>query len=131
LMMGGTTENSAHPRLLIQTQHGPALLLSPIETSDVVAQQRQANRLANTSNATATTDRKTQRWSKEEDAILKKATRNESGPKYAWAHIAQKYFSNSRTAIQCKTRWTKVRRGFIPTIQLVLLVSHQCSYFCL
>jgi hypothetical protein len=116
LMMGGTTESSTHPRLRIQTQHGPALLMSPIETSDAVAQQR----LANTSNAPATTARKIQRWSKEEDAILMKATRNEIGPKYAWALIAYHYFSNSRTAIQCKSRWTKVRRGCIPTFQLIL-----------
>lgn len=104
LKMGETSKCGAQPPLLIQTQHGPALLLSPIESSRAVAQQR----LIKTAVAATASDRKPQLWSKEEDAILKKAVQQESGKKYRWMDIAKKYFLDSRTAVQCKNRWNKV-----------------------
>ncbi|CAJ1960093.1 unnamed protein product [Cylindrotheca closterium] len=58
--------------------------------------------------------RKFQRWLEEEDEILKQAIEAEGSPKVNWKRIASKYFSNQRTALQCKSRWTKsVKPGVV------------------
>lgn len=58
--------------------------------------------------------RKFQRWTREEDRILKIAVKNEGPPPMplgCWRHIATKYFGNARTAVQCRTRCKKVCKG--------------------
>jgi Myb-like DNA-binding domain len=46
------------------------------------------------------------RWNREEDSRLEQAVELE-GP--AWALIATKYFGNTRSQHQCRSRWKKVR----------------------
>lgn len=55
--------------------------------------------------------RRFQRWTDEEDALLKKALKVEGKPPYQWHRIGEKYFNNSRTGVQCKSRWCKVSLG--------------------
>jgi hypothetical protein len=53
-------------------------------------------------------DRKFQRWTEEEDDILRDAFRMQCGPTMHWKTIARQCFGNRRSASQCKSRWTKV-----------------------
>jgi hypothetical protein len=53
-------------------------------------------------------DRKFQRWTEEEDDMLRNAFRMQRGPTTHWKKIARQYFGNRRSASQCKSRWTKV-----------------------
>ena len=47
----------------------------------------------------------------EEDALLQTAINLEGGgPPYNWKTIAREYFRGSRNHLQCKGRWTKVRK---------------------
>ena len=51
--------------------------------------------------------KKTSRWTKEEDAILRKAVEADTGTKTDWKRIAASHFAGSRDASQCRTRWSK------------------------
>ena len=53
--------------------------------------------------------RKFQRWSHEEDHLLKMAVLEHGHPPINWKRIASKYFANARTGTQCKSRYAKVR----------------------
>ncbi|KAL3944522.1 MAG: hypothetical protein SGBAC_001390 [Bacillariaceae sp.] len=102
---------------IIKTQFGPAVLLDPKDPNNAnitslqhatIAQPPSFNVLgARHSNADNSSNRKFQRWSPEEDDVLKNAVETEGGPPINWKRIASKYFSNVRTALQCKSRWTK------------------------
>ncbi|CAJ1949558.1 unnamed protein product [Cylindrotheca closterium] len=50
---------------------------------------------------------KFRRWQPEEDDVLKFAVETEGGPPINWKRIAHTYMNNTRTALQCKSRWTK------------------------
>ena len=53
--------------------------------------------------------RKYQRWTEEEDDLLREAIdKHVGGPPYNWKRISRKYFKCFRTASQCKNRWKKV-----------------------
>lgn len=91
-------QQDSEQRIIVQTAQGPALLLS------------------GTTISSSPSSRKFQRWSEEEDTILQRAIYIEGGAPHNWKKIAKKYFSNVRTALQCKSRWTKslqpgVRKG--------------------
>jgi hypothetical protein len=58
-------------------------------------------------NATPSNHRKFQRWSEDEDSILKHAIAVEGKAPYNWKRIAKNNFSNTRSGLQCKSRWTK------------------------
>jgi hypothetical protein len=91
---------------VVQTPHGLAILI-PTQHLGMVDPQK----IAATTAPTATTStRKFQRWTEEEDDILKYAVSREGPPPHNWKRIAKKHFSNSRSSHQCKSRWTKVRR---------------------
>ncbi|CAJ1949546.1 unnamed protein product [Cylindrotheca closterium] len=102
---------------VIKTQMGLAVLLNSKDPNSatisslqqsVVVQQPGSNVLGvYHSNADNNSSRKFQRWSPEEDDILKTAVETEGGPPINWKRIASKYFSNVRSALQCKSRWTK------------------------
>jgi len=52
--------------------------------------------------------RKYQRWTEDEDDLLRSAI-DKSGPApYNWKRISRKYFRGIRTSVQCKNRWLKV-----------------------
>jgi hypothetical protein len=97
---------AADERYVVQTVHGPALLLtgkSFCSPSSSISQNAQ-------SEPSTPNNRKFQRWSEEEDETLLYAISAEGKNTHNWKRIAKKYFSNSRTGLQCKSRWTKVRR---------------------
>ena len=89
-----------NPRV-IQTPHGPAFLLNaPVKLS--------STGMASTANPMATQRlRKFQRWSDAENEILRFAVESEEEAKPNWKKISRTFFANSRTPLQCKTRWTK------------------------
>lgn len=47
-------------------------------------------------------------WTHKEDNTLRLAMGNEDRDKVCWKRIAGKYFDNTRSAQQCKVRWTNV-----------------------
>ena len=79
---------------IIQTAHGPALLLSPSVAKNPISNKNEPAR-------------RFQRWSEEEDLLLKAAVDLEGKPT-DWKRVASKYFLNSRNSSQCKGRWKKV-----------------------
>lgn len=122
-----------HSQYVIQTPHGPALLLgrdggggygtgnaatapnnntlmSPLQVTH--PNPHDVNAISSVPSIqvkpTASTNRKFQRWSDEEDQLLKDAVEREPGPPYNWRKIANLHFPSSRTSSQCKSRWTKV-----------------------
>eukprot|EP00980_Cylindrotheca_fusiformis_P010210 scaffold2271_cov130-Cylindrotheca_fusiformis.AAC.5 len=105
-----TIEPTSHP-LVVRTSRGLALLLNNNGSNTVSFprphQEPDLRTLKKPLNVPSNTDRKFQRWSEEEDEILKQAVQIEKGPPINWKRIAQKYFSNVRTGLQCKSRWTK------------------------
>lgn len=104
---------------VIKTDMGPAVLLSSARSKHghipslehhpaMWLQQPTSNVLGvHHSNVDNSPTRKFQRWSPEEDDILKHAVKVEGGPPINWKRISSKYFSNMRSALQCKSRWTK------------------------
>ena len=99
-------QRSTGERMLVQTIHGPALLLTEQSFYAPVSTLNMAT--ASPKSPPVSRRRKFQRWSYEEDDLLKQAVEIEGQPPYNWIKIAKKYFSNSRTGVQCKSRWTKV-----------------------
>lgn len=61
-------------------------------------------------------DRRSGRWTEEEDAILIRAVEESAARKnqIQWTQIAQCYFKGTRNAAQCKSRWNKVRPDLAP-----------------
>jgi hypothetical protein len=98
---------AADERYVVQTVHGPALLLtgkSFCSPSSSISQNNAQSEPSTPNN------RKFQRWSEEEDETLLHAISSAEGKSpHNWKRIAKKHFSNSRTGLQCKSRWTKVR----------------------
>lgn len=98
---------SANHRVVIQTPHGPALLLADqmnLPQPPTVA--RSTTQLPSIKQKRL----KFQRWSEEEDEILRQAVELEGGTSHNWTKISRKYFANERTPLQCKSRWTKALR---------------------
>lgn len=118
-----TIETTNHP-FVVKTSRGLALLLNHDGSNTITIPQKHQQQQPIAANLTSksslslppNTDRKFQRWSEEEDDILKQAVRIEGGPPTNWKRIAQKYFGNSRTGLQCKSRYTKVRFLFYQKI---------------
>lgn len=128
-------ERTNHP-MVVKTSHGLALLLND-DGSNPVTVPRQLRQpqlygmsIASTSQLSIppNTDRKFQRWSQDEDDILKQAVRIEGGPPINWKRIAQKYFSNARTGLQCKSRWTKVR-SLVFTKMILCFIKSRLTFF--
>ncbi len=88
------------PRV-VQTPHGPALLLTT--PSSVMSNRVTSPLLQHPSSQ----QRKFQRWSDDEDAILRYAISCEDELKPNWKKISSNFFLNTRTPLQCKSRWTK------------------------
>lgn len=82
-------------------------LFVPVPISLLGSITQQGNVVSRQKLSTSSSDRKFQRWSEEEDETLKKAIQIEGPPPHNWKRIAKKYFSNVRTGLQCKSRWTK------------------------
>jgi hypothetical protein len=63
-----------------------------------------------TSNSMSGGDRRSGRWTDQEDAILTRAVEESAARKnqIQWTQIAQSYFKGTRNAAQCKSRWNKV-----------------------
>jgi hypothetical protein len=101
-----------NPRI-INTPHGPALLLNPPALH--------AN-AASPSMKSPGRQRKFQRWSEEEDAILRYAVSSEEESKPNWKKISTTFFASTRTALQCKSRWTK---SLQPGLQLGSWQEHE------
>ena len=95
------------PRKLVSTPRGPAILLSCID-SPQLKMMMQPTMMPQ--DKTSNQNRKFKRWSDEEDEMLRYAMSMEGPPPYNWKKIASRYFSNSRSSLQCKSRWTKVSR---------------------
>ena len=51
--------------------------------------------------------KKTLRWTKEEDEILRQAVEADTNTKTDWKNIAATHFAGSRDASHCRTRWSK------------------------
>ena len=75
-------------------------------------------------------------WTDEEDEILRYAVAEEKNHK--WKSIAKKYFNNTRSAEQCKSRWNNVRYSFVKecmTHDVPIFFSHNihtplfCHFF--
>lgn len=82
---------------LVQTEEGPALLLSSLPNLALPV-------------ATSSAPRQFQHWTREEDVLLKNAVAIEGGGPFCnWKHLAAKYFLNSRNASQCKGRWKRLK----------------------
>lgn len=92
-------------RVVIQTPHGPALLLSSQTFSRLSSPAVASSATPKT--ATPSSNRKFQHWSEEEDNMLKDAIAVEGKAPYNWKRIAKNNFSNTRSGLQCKSRWTK------------------------
>lgn len=89
--------------LVVQTPHGPALLLSSAqEPTHNGGSENEFH-----ASLPQPIKRKFQRWSDEEDNILRYAIESEGSAPYNWKKIATNYFGNSRSGLQCKSRWTK------------------------
>jgi hypothetical protein len=98
---GQGTMPGSLPRV-VQTPHGPALLLKPSTTAlPIPASLSFPNYAANVQ------QRKFQRWCDNEDAILRYAVSCEDESKPNWKKISKNFFSGSRSPLQCKSRWTK------------------------
>jgi hypothetical protein len=96
-------------RRIIQTPHGPALLLDSNSASIDSPHSMEATVPANvhsTESIDLTPQRKFQRWSEAEDAILRHAVDTESA-KPSWKKISNAFFGGTRTPLQCKSRWMK------------------------
>jgi Myb-like DNA-binding domain len=94
---------------IIQTPHGPALLLDSQAPphGHAHSSEVQGHPLVHSAASIATTPkRKFQRWSDDEDAILRLAIESES-TKPSWKKISKTFFASTRTPLQCKSRWTK------------------------
>ena len=52
--------------------------------------------------------RKYQRWTEDEDDLLRSAIDKCGHPPYNWKRISRKYFRGIRSSVQCKNRWMKV-----------------------
>lgn len=109
----------ANGSVIVQTTHGPALLLESQNLGHL--------KIKTSGSAASQANRKFKRWSDEEDEMLIEAIHFEGTPPYNWKRIARRYFSNTRTGQQCKSRWTKVR--FNQSIKdmpkyLVVLISN-------
>jgi hypothetical protein len=94
---------------VVQTVHGPALLLSsnPNYPIDVQTPAEVLNEMTPRTTFTIPSALKFQRWSDEEDETLRDAVQAQGQPPYNWKRISSKYFSNKRSGTQCKSRWTK------------------------
>lgn len=85
---------------IVNTPHGPALLLKP-------AQGSSASGVLSSSVNSSGRPRKFQRWSEEEDEILRYAVNSEDESKPNWKKISSTFFEGTRSALQCKSRWNK------------------------
>jgi hypothetical protein len=113
-------------RVVIQTAHGPAILLNQqvegkshnfggpgIVTSPSPDPQPPTS-----------SGKKFQRWSDDEDDLLRAAIRAEGKGPYNWKRISNKYLHNKRSAMQCKSRWTKVsQQNSHPSVVTVICIS--------
>jgi len=98
-------------RVVVQTPHGLALLLSPQSSPVAVLRKATSNKHPVLSVSTTPQRKKFQRWSHCEDNMLRRAVAAEGdGTSIEWKRISQLYFQNSRSPLQCKCRWTKVRQ---------------------
>lgn len=119
LKMNRLRENLPSERI-IETKQGLAVLLNGLPQKTTA------------SLSTRSQNRKFQRWSKEEDALLltavelEKSTKSVSGmTTINWKRIANDYFHGSRTDIQCKGRWKKVFS--IRPLHLLSIIASCCT----
>jgi len=69
----------------------------------------------------ANKDTKHKHWSDEEDETLNLAVETEQIKPIDWMKIARTFFSNTRSATQCKNRWKNVSKKFVRDVFLVNL----------
>lgn len=97
-------------RVVIQTAHGPAILLN----KQLEMKSHNFGSLGIVTSPSpdpqppTSSGKKFQRWSDDEDDLLSAAIRTEGKGPYNWKRISNKYLHNKRSAMQCKSRWTKV-----------------------
>jgi hypothetical protein len=84
---------------------------APISTDATSLKPLRKSALSSTATKSNTNgnNRKFKRWSAKEDNTLRNAMKLEWKGPFKWKNIARKYFNNSRTGVQCKSRWSKVR----------------------
>ena len=80
----------------------------PQSSSDASRSSKNISKI-NSSNR-ANKDTKHKHWSEEEDETLKLAVEIEQFGPTSWIKIARNYFSNTRSATQCKNRWKNVSK---------------------
>jgi hypothetical protein len=97
-------------RVVIQTAHGPAILLN--QQVEVKSHNFGSAGIVTSPSPDpqppTSSGKKFQRWSDDEDDLLRAAIRAEGKGPYNWKRISSKYLHNKRSAMQCKSRWTKV-----------------------
>jgi hypothetical protein len=97
-------------RVVIQTAHGPAILLN--QQVEVKGHNLGSLGIVTSPSpdpqAPASSGKKFQRWSDDEDDLLRAAIRAEGKGPNNWKRISNKYLHSKRSAMQCKSRWTKV-----------------------
>lgn len=97
-------------KVVIQTAHGPAILLN--QQLEVKSHKFGSPGIVTGPSPDhqppTSSGKKFQRWSDEEDDLLSAAIRVEGKGPYNWKRISNKYLHNKRSAMQCKSRWTKV-----------------------
>eukprot|EP00934_Nitzschia_sp_Nitz4_P001239 Nitzschia sp. Nitz4//scaffold156_size52432//45393//46640//NITZ4_006832-RA/size52432-processed-gene-0.55-mRNA-1//-1//CDS//3329537430//1239//frame0 len=97
--------------IVVNTPHGPALLLANPSSFIPSATIPPASTLPL---PRATPNRKFQRWSEQEDELLRQAVEMEANGPCNWSKISSKYFSGERSGLQCKSRWNKsLRPGLV------------------
>jgi hypothetical protein len=125
---------------VVQTMFGPAILLptgqhnfQPAVSSSSLS--RLTPRTAPRSNNATRNSSNFRKFSEKEDVILRHAISREGGqPPFNWKRIAARYFSNTRSGLECNSRWITVslsvsRQQHTPKmvsyfIVLVLFPSH-------
>ena len=104
-------DKNEHHRL-VRTPYGMAVLMSPqqperkrsglLTASSSEESESAWNKPSESSNI------QDHSWSKKDNFILQYAVGQEGQSPHSWQKIAKNYFSDSRSALECKNRWMKV-----------------------
>ena len=112
--------------IVLKDEHGRTLVLIDSDSADVATlfrnHQIQVKNLSNDNSENAllalkslqvvppasSKQKKFQRWTEDEDELLREAVNKSGQAPYDWKRISRKYFRGIRSSVQCKNRWTKV-----------------------